>query len=72
MTGIVRTAPRYAGSAVTPGLVSRLLTALSIWRERTHLNQLDAHLLRDIGYDRKAADLESRRSVWDAPERWQR
>ncbi len=46
--------------------------AFSIWRERQALSVLDAHLLHDIGVSRNDADVETKRSVWDAPNRWMR
>ena len=34
------------------------------YRTRKQLLQLDAHLLRDIGIERSAADTEARRPFW--------
>ncbi len=50
--------------------LSGLLTLLSIHRERKALSELDDHLLNDIGLTRNDAERETKRPVWDAPERW--
>ena len=44
--------------------------ALSIWRERQHLQELDAHRLSDLGLTRTDVEIETNRPVWDAPNRW--
>ena len=65
--------PTGYGRCTRPtSLVARILTFLSINRERHHLNALDDHLLRDIGLTRDEAETEAKRSAWDAPERWLR
>lgn len=51
-------------------LVGWLAGALAAARSRRQLDQLDAHLLEDIGVDRKAALDEVRRPVWDVPAHW--
>ncbi len=55
-----------------PAALRVVLKAFSIWRERQHLGNLDAHLLRDIGVTRSDAVTETKRALWDAPNRWQR
>ncbi|MEO0915574.1 MAG: DUF1127 domain-containing protein [Pseudomonadota bacterium] len=49
-----------------------VLKAFSIWRERQHLNTLDDHLLKDVGLTRTDVETETKRAVWDAPNRWLR
>ncbi|MEM7719994.1 MAG: DUF1127 domain-containing protein [Pseudomonadota bacterium] len=49
-----------------------LLQALSIWRERQTLRELDDHLLQDLGLTRTDVEMETKRPVWDAPNRWLR
>lgn len=64
---------RFPLSAQTrPGLLTVVLKALSIWRERQHLQQLDAHLLNDLGLTRTDVEMETNRPIWDAPNRWTR
>ena len=55
-----------------PALLGMILKAFSIWRERQQLHDLEDHLLRDIGITRGDADMETKRAVWDAPNRWLR
>jgi uncharacterized protein YjiS (DUF1127 family) len=55
-----------------PAFLSAALKALSIWRERQQLKELDAHLLDDLGLSRLDVELETKRPVWDAPNRWTR
>lgn len=46
-------------------LVKWLVQALATRQQRMRLDQLDDHLLRDIGVDRPTARTESRRPFWD-------
>lgn len=62
--------PRATTSGRKHGVVAWLATALSIWRERRALARLDATGLDDIGRTAREADIEARRPVWDAPNRW--
>ncbi len=55
-----------------PATLGMLLKASSIWRERQDLSDLDDHLLKDIGVSRTEAKKETKRPVWDAPNRWLR
>lgn len=57
-------------SRTTRSPFSRLLTMLSIQRERQSLDQLDQAMLDDIGITRDQARREAVRPAWDAPERW--
>ncbi len=54
------------------GMLRKLLTFLSIRRERRALQSLDAHLLDDIGQSQQKANAEALRATWDAPNRWLR
>ena len=46
-------------------LLKWLVQALATRHQRMRLEQLDDHLLRDIGVDRPTARAESQRSFWD-------
>lgn len=52
------------------GLFRTLRQAMAIYRERRNLRALSAQQLDDIGLCRREAEIESRRPVWDAPDRW--
>ncbi len=54
-----------------PGFLRRLVDALALGRQRSHLASLDDHMLADIGIDRSSAEAEARRPIWDAPQHWQ-
>ena len=45
---------------------------LSLTRQRQHLAELEDHLLRDIGLDRRDAEREAGRPIWDVPAHWPR
>ena len=51
-------------------LLSRLLEAGALARQRRRLAELDDATLRDIGLTRDQALRESRRPRWDAPRHW--
>jgi len=74
MISQTRHAPRLRRTtAGTPSLKSFLawiLTLQAIWRERRALKSMSHTQLDDIGQTRKTAINESRRPVWDAPNRW--
>ncbi|GKY87278.1 DUF1127 domain-containing protein [Sinisalibacter aestuarii] len=42
-------------------------TAVKTHRQRLRLEDLDAHMLEDIGIDRATARREARRPFWDLP-----
>ena len=44
-----------------------LVQAFAIRHQRMRLDQLDDHLLRDIGVDRRTAYWEAHRPFWDRP-----
>ena len=44
-----------------------LIQAFATRHQRMRLDDLDDHLLRDIGVDRVTAQSESHRSFWDLP-----
>lgn len=52
------------------GPLTRLSVALEMQRSRARLATLDAHLLADIGVDRRTAEAEANRPLWDAPASW--
>ena len=49
-----------------PGIFARFRIA----RQRNHLGQLNAHLLKDIGLTYEEARAEAARPFWDAPSHW--
>lgn len=53
-----------------PGVVARLVTAVTTFanrrRDRQRLAHLDAHLLRDIGVDAQDASRESAKPFWQS------
>ncbi|WP_108859371.1 DUF1127 domain-containing protein [Ruegeria sp. Alg231-54] len=53
-------------------LLSSLLDSLSLLRQRQTLARLDDRALEDIGITRKQAEVEASRSIWDAPDFWQK
>jgi len=44
--------------------------AFGVWRQRRHLEGLDAHLRRDIGVTESDVLREIDRPVWDVPNTW--
>lgn len=63
--------PVYApGKTRRPGFLGWLLTLNAIWRERRALAAMEAHRLKDLGLSRDAAEIEAKRTAWDAPDRW--
>ena len=60
----------FATAPRRKGVLQVLLTADDLWRERRALARLDADALADIGYTAREAEIEARRPVWDAPDRW--
>lgn len=44
-----------------------LVQAFAARHQRTRLDELDDHLLRDIGIDRATAKSEAHRTFWDLP-----
>ncbi|MBR9763112.1 MAG: DUF1127 domain-containing protein [Rhodobacteraceae bacterium] len=64
------TSPVAARSrAARAPFLSRLLTMLSVYRERRALTALDGTLLDDIGISRDQARREAARPIWDLPVR---
>jgi len=56
---------RHAHTGLHP--VRWLVQALATRKQRMRLDQLDDHLLRDIGVDRRTAYWEAHRPFWDRP-----
>ncbi|SPF77305.1 hypothetical protein ALP8811_02330 [Aliiroseovarius pelagivivens] len=52
-------------------LLTWIVTAVEIRRERAALSQLDAHRLDDLGLTREQAQREASRPIWDVPSHWQ-
>lgn len=55
--------PRRTRTAFHP--LKWLTAAMATHHQRIRLQDLDAHLLEDIGLDRMAATVEARRAFWD-------
>lgn len=47
-----------------------LFDLLALYRQRRALARLDASTLADIGLNRKAAQDEAHRPLWDVPRHW--
>ena len=71
MTSLIET---LFGTVQSPtsrgGILHRLNMAMALRRSRIRLQQLDAHMLDDIGLSRDDVESEAYRSVWDAPSTW--
>lgn len=57
--------PRHNRRALSP--VSWVMRAIAARRQRLHLEDLDDHLLEDIGIDAATAHREAHRPLWDLP-----
>ena len=49
---------------------AKLFAMVAVARQRRQLLQLDDHLLRDIGLQRKDAVEESKSALWNVPNHW--
>lgn len=67
MTQIAISTPRPVRKKA---LGARVLSLLSLARQRRALARLDDRALHDIGITRSEAQSEAKRPVWDAPENW--
>ena len=63
-----RRLPTHGGQ----GPLAWVSAMLGTWRQRHALEQLDDHMLQDIGVSREEADTEIRRPIWDVPGHWLR
>lgn len=61
----IHNVPRTTRKAINP--VGWLVNAVATHRQRLRLQDLDAHLLEDIGIDRAIACREAQRPFWDLP-----
>ncbi|WP_417257826.1 DUF1127 domain-containing protein [Celeribacter sp.] len=61
---------RTFGSRRAPSLLSRIVAARSVTRQRKSLAALDDAMLRDIGLTREEAISEAARPAWDVPAHW--
>ncbi|MGC1488116.1 MAG: hypothetical protein WA784_10055 [Albidovulum sp.] len=52
--------------------ITAALRMLTLGRERRRLAALDPRLLDDIGVDRRTAEIEAARPVWDVPQTWRK
>ncbi|MVO17008.1 DUF1127 domain-containing protein [Parasedimentitalea huanghaiensis] len=53
-----------------PTLIAGLTARLAVWKQRRALKALNDTALEDIGLTRREANLEAKRTFWDAPETW--
>ena len=63
---------RVQSSNFGGALLTRLLTAQSLRKQRLALARLEDGQLADIGLTRKQAMVEANRSAWDVPTTWRR
>lgn len=54
------------------GPVTWMSAMFGTWRQRHALDQLDDHMLEDIGLTRRDAHTEAHRPIWDVPSHWLR
>ena len=54
------------------GPVTWVAAMFGAWRSRHALDQLDDHMLQDIGLTRREASAEVKRPIWDVPGHWLR
>ena len=54
------------------GLLHRLNMAMALHRSRVRLQELEPHMLDDIGLTANDVETEAHRPVWDAPSTWKR
>lgn len=68
LAGRMATCGSELAQVVTPkGFIAR---AIAAWRQRQHLDRLDAHMLKDIGLTKDDVTREIARPVWDVPSTW--
>lgn len=61
----------HSGARVAPKVgLAVFPRVLAVWRQRRHLDRLDAHLRRDIGLSDAQVRREVDRTLWDAPSTW--
>ena len=51
-------------------LFAQLSQAVTVWKQRRHLENLDADALKDIGISAREAHSEANRALWDVPAQW--
>ena len=61
---------RIAAVGHRSGIVTRLVSALSLHRQRRALSKLDAGQLADLGLTESPARAEAARAAWDVPPSW--
>ena len=52
------------------GVLSLILTACAVWRQRRALASLDANARRDLGLSDDEISVETARTIWDVPQNW--
>ncbi len=61
----------HSGTQAAPKVrLSVFPRLLAVWRQRRHLDRLDAHMRRDLGLTDAQVHREVDRAVWDAPAIW--
>jgi len=53
-----------------PSLFAVLSNALGVWRQHRRLEDLDAHLRRDLGLSESDIVRELERGIWDVRNTW--
>ena len=51
---------------------AKLLTVLTVQRQRRQLLELDDHILDDIGLTRSEAHTEAHEPMWNVPNHWRK
>ncbi len=51
-------------------LRGRIADMVGVHRQRKTLENLDDHMLHDIGISRQDAKIEAKKPVWDVPRHW--
>ncbi|MBU2868884.1 DUF1127 domain-containing protein [Pacificibacter marinus] len=64
------TLQRASRARPAKSLLSRVIQARAVARQRKALADLDDSILSDIGITRAQAEYESERPAWDVPQHW--
>lgn len=69
---LISTDTRRRTTVSVPSILTILLNAIELRRQRNLLKSLDECRLNDLGLSREEALSESNRPIWDVPTYWQR
>lgn len=67
---LIRSFAHSASHSNAPSMVSRILQARTLARQRKALAQLDETRLNDLGLTRADVAKETSLTVWDVPQGW--